>query len=60
MCNPVAKNHKAVIACDIIVDHGFISNAIKLTLKLTNISKKKAVHGVVLLAQAAKYFLFQT
>ena len=48
--NPGAKNHKAV---------GFISNAIKLTLKLTNISKKKAVHGIVFLAQT-KHFLFQT
>ena len=43
----------------IIVDYGFISNAINLTLKLTNISKKKAVHGIAFLAQAI-YFLFQT
>ena len=43
----------------IIVDYGFISNAIKLTLKLTNTSKKKAVPGIVFLAQP-KYFLFQT
>ena len=41
----------------IIVDCGFISNAIKLTLKLTNASKKKAAPGIVFLAQA-KYFLF--
>ena len=43
----------------IIVDYGFKSNAIKLTLKLTNTSKKKAVPDIVFLAQA-KYFLFQT
>ena len=43
----------------IIVDYGFISDAIKLTLKLTNIFKKKSMHGIVFLAQA-KYFLFQT
>ena len=58
--NPVAKNHKAV-ECDTIItwimDYGFISNAIKLTLKLTNISKRKVVYGIVFLAQA-KYFLF--
>ena len=35
------------------------SSPIKLTVKLTNISKKKAVLGIVFLAQA-KYFLFQT
>ena len=58
--NPVAKNHKAVESDNsLIVDYGFISNAIKLTLKLTSISKKKAVHGIVFLGQA-KYFLFQT
>ena len=43
----------------IIVDYGYIRNAIKLTLKLTNTSKKKAVPDIVFLAQA-KYFLFQT
>ena len=43
----------------IIVDYGFISNAIKLTLKLSNTSKKRVVPGIEFLAQA-KYFLFQT
>ena len=41
----------------IIVDYGFTSNVIKLTLKLTNSFKKKAVSGIVFLAQAKK-FLF--
>ena len=45
--NPVAKNHIAA-ECD---NCGlFISNAIKLTLKLTNTSKKKAVPGIIFLA----------
>ena len=43
--------------CVTIVDYGFISNAVKLTLKLTNTSKKKAVPGIAFLAQA-KYFLY--
>ena len=43
----------------IIVDYEFKSNATKLTLKLTNTSKKKAVPGIVFLPQA-KYYLFQT
>ena len=38
--------------------YGFTSNAIKLTLKLTNTSKKKAVPDIVFLAHT-KYFLFQ-
>ena len=43
----------------IIVDYGFISNAIKLTIKLTNTSEKKVVPGIVFLART-KYFLFQS
>ena len=39
----------------IIVDYGLISNAIKLTPKLTNISKKEAVHGIAFLAQAIHF-----
>ena len=41
----------------IIVDYGFISNAIKLTLKRTYTSKKKVVPGIVFLAEA-KIFPF--
>ena len=41
----------------IIVDYGFISNAIKLTLKLTYTSRKKVVPGIVFLAEA-KIFPF--
>ena len=57
---PGKKNYaipKAFRFCNKIILN--FSSPIKLTVKLTNISKKKAVLGVVFLAQA-KYFLFQT
>ena len=57
--NPVAKNHKAVAVNVIIVNYGFTSNSVKLTLKLTSTFKNKAVPGIAFLA-LAKYFLFQT